>query len=227
MNSTSNAGFGPVLAVRSLLSDLTVPYWIAGGWAIDLAVGRVTRDHADVDIMLLERDEHALRTDLTEVDVQLTGRDGQPGPWPAAGGSPPAPAASSCTARTSRCPPRCSWPARSEPSGSTTGARAASGGHSPTSPIAETASRSSPPRWSCCSSRARRRTRTSVTSRPPSPSLTPNSAHGSKTPWNTCHPGTPHRCPAGETNGRHAAAPASPPGSRSKTIWPCRSINGV
>ena len=83
MNSTSNAGFGPVLAVRSLLSDLTVPYWIAGGWAIDLAVGRVTRDHADVDIMLLERDEHALRTDLTQVDVQLTGRDGQPGPWPA------------------------------------------------------------------------------------------------------------------------------------------------
>ena len=83
MNRPSNAGFGPVLAVRSLLSDLSVPYWIAGGWAIDLAVGRVTRDHADVDIMLLERDEHALRTDLTEVDVQLVGRDGQPGPWPA------------------------------------------------------------------------------------------------------------------------------------------------
>ena len=82
MNSPRNAGFGPVLAVRSLLSALTVPYWIAGGWAIDLAVGRVTRDHADVDIMLLERDEHALRTDLTEVDVQLIGRDGQPGPWP-------------------------------------------------------------------------------------------------------------------------------------------------
>ena len=61
MNHPSNAGFGPVLAVRSLLSDLSVPYWIAGGWAIDLAVGRVTRDHADVDIMLLERDEHALR----------------------------------------------------------------------------------------------------------------------------------------------------------------------
>jgi Aminoglycoside-2''-adenylyltransferase len=82
MNSTSNACFGPVLAVRSLLSDLTVPYWIAGGWAIDLAVGRVTRDHADVDTVLLERDEHALRTDLKEVDVQLIGRDGQPGPWP-------------------------------------------------------------------------------------------------------------------------------------------------
>jgi Aminoglycoside-2''-adenylyltransferase len=89
MNSTSDAGFGPVLAVRSLLSDLTVPYWIAGGWAIDLAVGRVTRDHADVDIMLLERDEHALRTDLTEVDVQLIGQDRRPGPWPA--GTEPGP----------------------------------------------------------------------------------------------------------------------------------------
>jgi Aminoglycoside-2''-adenylyltransferase len=83
MNSTSSAGFGPVLAVRSLLSDLTVPYWIAGGWAIDLAVGRVTRDHADVDVMLLERDEHALGTDLTQVDVRLIDRDGQPGLWPA------------------------------------------------------------------------------------------------------------------------------------------------
>ena len=83
MNSPSSVGFGPVLAVRSLLSALTVPYWIAGGWAIDLAVGRVTRDHADVDIMLLERDEHALRTDLTQVDIQLISRDGQPGPWPA------------------------------------------------------------------------------------------------------------------------------------------------
>ncbi len=83
MNSISNAGFGPVLAVRSLLSDLTVPYWIAGGWAIDLAAGRVTREHADVDVMLHERDEHALRTDLTRADVRLIGRDGQPGPWPA------------------------------------------------------------------------------------------------------------------------------------------------
>jgi hypothetical protein len=83
MNSISNVGFGPVLAVRSLLSGLTVPYWIAGGWAIDLAAGRVTRDHADVDVMLLERDEHALGTDLTRADDRLIGRDGQPGLWPA------------------------------------------------------------------------------------------------------------------------------------------------
>jgi hypothetical protein len=43
-----NADFGAVSAVCSLLSGLTVPYWIIGGWAIDLAVGRVTRDHTHI-----------------------------------------------------------------------------------------------------------------------------------------------------------------------------------
>ena len=78
MDTTGNTGFAAVSAVCSLLSRLTVPYWIAGGWAIDLAVGRVTRDHADVDIMLLERDKQALGDDLPEDEVQITGRDKEP-----------------------------------------------------------------------------------------------------------------------------------------------------
>jgi hypothetical protein len=50
----------------------------------------VTRDHADVDVMRLERDKHALWSDLTEVDVEPAGAPG-PGrlilhsdklPWP-------------------------------------------------------------------------------------------------------------------------------------------------
>jgi hypothetical protein len=75
IGSMGNADFAAVSAVCSLLSGLTVPYWIIGGWAIDLAVGRVTRDHADVDVMLLERDKQALWTDLREDEVQITGRD--------------------------------------------------------------------------------------------------------------------------------------------------------
>ena len=74
MDTTSNADFAAVAAACSLLSSLTVPYWIIGGWAIDLAVGRVTRDHADVDVMLLERDKDALWNDLPEADVQIAGR---------------------------------------------------------------------------------------------------------------------------------------------------------
>jgi len=64
MGTAGNTDFAAVSAVCSLLSRLTVPYWIAGGWAVDLAVGRVTRDHADVDVMLLERDKRALSDDL-------------------------------------------------------------------------------------------------------------------------------------------------------------------
>jgi hypothetical protein len=73
MDTTSNRDFAAVSAVCSLLSSVTAPYWIIGGWAIDLAVGRVTRDHRDVDVMMLERDKHALWSDLTEVDVESTG----------------------------------------------------------------------------------------------------------------------------------------------------------
>ena len=78
MDTTSNADFAAVSAVCSLLSKLTVPYWIIGGWAIDLAAARVTRDHADVDVMLLERDKHALWTDLPEADVQIARRGREP-----------------------------------------------------------------------------------------------------------------------------------------------------
>lgn len=82
MHTTHSAGFEPVHAVATLLSGLTVPWWITGGWAIDLAAGHVTRDHTDVNVMMLERDEHALRG-LTGVDIQLIADGQPPGPWPA------------------------------------------------------------------------------------------------------------------------------------------------
>ena len=82
MNTTRSAGFEPVHAVGSLMSGLAVPWWITGGWAIDLAVGHVTRDHADVNVMMLERDEHALRG-LAGVGIQLIAGGQPPGPWPA------------------------------------------------------------------------------------------------------------------------------------------------
>jgi hypothetical protein len=82
MNTTRSVGFEPVHAVASLLSGLTVPWWITGGWAIDLAAGHLTRDHVDVNVMMLERDEHALRG-LTGVDIQLIADGQPPGPWPA------------------------------------------------------------------------------------------------------------------------------------------------
>ncbi|GKV56273.1 hypothetical protein NCCP2222_22200 [Sporosarcina sp. NCCP-2222] len=42
------------------------PWGIAGGWAIDLFVGRNTRDHSDVEVAVLRSDQHALKTVLAD-----------------------------------------------------------------------------------------------------------------------------------------------------------------
>ena len=43
--------------VASLFSAMPCPWWIAGGYAIELAVGRRVRDHGDVDVMMLRQDQ--------------------------------------------------------------------------------------------------------------------------------------------------------------------------
>lgn len=72
----------PVTAVSDALHDLPVSWAIAGGWAIDLALGRVTRTHGDVDIAVFRADQAALRTALPAwtFDVVISGVRV---PWPA------------------------------------------------------------------------------------------------------------------------------------------------
>ena len=43
-------------AVSALFEFYDRPYWIAGGWAVDLRIGAPRRQHDDVDVMILERD---------------------------------------------------------------------------------------------------------------------------------------------------------------------------
>lgn len=43
-------------AARSSLFAVDVPWWIAGGWALDLFVGTQTRAHKDLDVGVLRRD---------------------------------------------------------------------------------------------------------------------------------------------------------------------------
>jgi hypothetical protein len=45
--------------VAALFSVLAVPWWLAGGYAIEMAVGYAFRDHADIDVLLLRRDQLA------------------------------------------------------------------------------------------------------------------------------------------------------------------------
>lgn len=39
-----------------LLSALRAPWWVAGGWALDLYLGQVTRAHKDLDIGIFRKD---------------------------------------------------------------------------------------------------------------------------------------------------------------------------
>jgi hypothetical protein len=40
----------------SLLAGIDVPWWIAGGWALEIFRGTVTRPHTDLDVGVLRRD---------------------------------------------------------------------------------------------------------------------------------------------------------------------------
>lgn len=51
-----------------MLSELRSPWWIAGGWALDLYLGRVTRTHKDLDIGIFRHDAENLRAALPDWD---------------------------------------------------------------------------------------------------------------------------------------------------------------
>jgi len=50
--------------VADLLRGLDVPWWIAGGWALDLFAGRQTRAHEDIEISVFRGDEDTIRQRL-------------------------------------------------------------------------------------------------------------------------------------------------------------------
>jgi hypothetical protein len=64
----------------AIFERLEIAWWIAGGVAIDMFVGRGTREHGDLDIAMLRRDVGALVPLLDEWDVQIA-HDGVLTPW--------------------------------------------------------------------------------------------------------------------------------------------------
>ena len=51
--------------VTDLLDDGGLDHWVFGGWAVDLHVGAVTRDHEDVDLAVWLDDAPAITALLT------------------------------------------------------------------------------------------------------------------------------------------------------------------
>ncbi|WDF52636.1 hypothetical protein PQ460_09580 [Paenibacillus sp. KACC 21273] len=44
--------------VSLLLQDIPIMWGIAGGWALDLHIGRQTREHKDIDIIVFRKDQY-------------------------------------------------------------------------------------------------------------------------------------------------------------------------
>jgi len=65
------------------LADLQAPWFVAGGWAVDLSAGGVTRAHKDVDLAIARSDAPAVRTLLHGWSWQKAsgGLHGRLEPW--------------------------------------------------------------------------------------------------------------------------------------------------
>ena len=50
--------------VLSLLAGFGMPWWVAGGWAVDLFIGRLTRPHKDIEIAVFRHDQLVLQEHL-------------------------------------------------------------------------------------------------------------------------------------------------------------------
>ncbi len=71
-----------VADVAELFQGIAVPWWIAGGYAIDLAAGRTTRAHDDIDILILRRDHRIVRGHLAAWECHMADPPGALRPWP-------------------------------------------------------------------------------------------------------------------------------------------------
>ncbi len=52
--------------VSLLLKDISIPWGIAGGWALDLHIGRQTRQHKDIDIIVFRHDQQEVYSYLSQ-----------------------------------------------------------------------------------------------------------------------------------------------------------------
>jgi hypothetical protein len=58
-------------AVCGLFAGSGVRWWIAGGWSLDLLVGRQTRRHADIDVTVLRADARVVRAHFAAWDLHV------------------------------------------------------------------------------------------------------------------------------------------------------------
>ena len=64
------------------LAEVRTTWWLAGGWALDLFLGRQTRGHHDIDAQVLRPHLSHLRATLADWDMHMADPPGTLRPWP-------------------------------------------------------------------------------------------------------------------------------------------------
>ncbi len=67
--------------IVQLLCGFARPWWICGGWALDLFLGRETRRHEDLDVAVLRKDQLALFQHLHSWDLHYATPGHKLEPW--------------------------------------------------------------------------------------------------------------------------------------------------
>lgn len=67
--------------VVALLEGFPARWWIAGGRALELFLGRSLREHGDIDVEVLRDDQRAIKQHLRGWDIQIA-HGGKLEPWP-------------------------------------------------------------------------------------------------------------------------------------------------
>ncbi|HJF33245.1 MAG TPA: hypothetical protein K8V56_15900 [Sporosarcina psychrophila] len=58
--------FNTCIKVNEWMSEFNEQWGIAGGWAIDLFIGKQTRHHSDIEVALFREDQHKLKKALSD-----------------------------------------------------------------------------------------------------------------------------------------------------------------
>lgn len=70
----------PLTELAEIFSPAAFPWWVAGGTAVDLFLGRVTRSHDDLDVEVLRTDQMKLQRLLGAWDMHVA-QGGRLRPW--------------------------------------------------------------------------------------------------------------------------------------------------
>lgn len=70
-----------VTEVSNIFSSMPISWGIAGGWALDMHLGKRTREHSDIDIVIFREDQQVMYQHLKNEWTLYKAKDGKLSPW--------------------------------------------------------------------------------------------------------------------------------------------------